>query len=116
MGKINSRAKGNSYELRIINLFKSLGWTEACSSRSESKRKDDAGIDICYSDPFYIQCKAVENLGSAHSTLNAMPRDRGKINLVFHKKNRAGTVVSMKMDDFVNILTKLIESGVIKPK
>ena len=60
---INSRAKGNSYELQIINKFKERGWVDCVSSSSESKRTDDAGVDICYL-PVNVQCKAVEKLGS----------------------------------------------------
>lgn len=56
-----SRSKGNSYERKIVNELKAItGDSELCSSRSESKRLDDAKIDIA--DPnnvldFYVQCK-----------------------------------------------------------
>ena len=100
---MKSRAKGINYELQIINKFKKKGWTGACSSRSESKRLDDAGVDICFTDPFNVQCKAVENLGSAHATLAKMPDD-SNLNVVFHKRNRQGTVVSMSEEDFFTLL------------
>lgn len=113
---MNSRAKGNQYELKITKKFNDLGWTEACSSRSESKRLDDAGVDICYTPPFNVQCKAVENLGSAHNTLARMPK-KG-INVVFHKKNRQGTVVSMSEEDFFTLIktSTLVEKCLQKVK
>jgi Holliday junction resolvase len=42
---INSRAKGHAYELQIVNRLKELGY-DAVTSRSESKRMDDLGVDI----------------------------------------------------------------------
>lgn len=114
MSKINSRAKGHAFERQIINLLKELGWTQACSSRSESKRTDDAGIDICFSYPLQIQCKAVEALGSAHATLDRMPKVDGVYNVVFHKKNRQGTTVSMSQNDFFTILKLLLDNQLIK--
>ncbi len=50
-------------------------------------------------------------MGSAHSTLKAMEDARldyeHGVSIVFHKKNRKGTVVSMMLDDFIPILEKL---------
>jgi hypothetical protein len=100
---INSRKKGTGYELDVIKRFKEKGWGECVSSRSESKRKDDAGIDLCYTDPFQVQCKAVEKLGSAHDILAKMPEGK---NLIFHKKNRKGTLVYMTEELFWEMAEK----------
>lgn len=109
------RAKGHKYELDVIKLFKDLGWKECVSSRSESKRLDDAGIDICYSKPFNIQAKAVEKLGNLHDVLIKMPKKTGEFNLVFHKRNYKGSIVAMSQEDFITILQLLIKNGIIKP-
>jgi hypothetical protein len=114
MGKINARKKGNSYELWCIKHFQKIGlFMKAVSSRSESKRRDDAGVDICYTEPFNFQCKAVENLGSAHKVLAAMP-DELNYNVVLHKKNNQGTVASMSLEDFTDLLVMLKQEGVIR--
>jgi hypothetical protein len=110
---INSRHKGNNYELQIRDWFRELGWDKAVSSRSESKNKDDQGIDLCYTDPFHVQAKAVEKLGSIHDILAKMPKNN--YNLVFHKRNRKGTIVAMTIEDFKEILQKLIQNQIIKP-
>lgn len=112
---INSRNKGHGYELQIRDLFIKLGWLQCVTSRSESKRKDDQGIDLCYTDPFNIQAKAVEKLGSVHDILSKMPKD-SNYNLVFHKRNRKGTIVCMTIEDFKEILEILITNQTIKPK
>lgn len=98
MAKINARKKGHTYELQIRDFFIDLGFKECVSSRLESKRMDDMKVDLCYTGPFHVQCKAIENLGSSHKVLAEMPKD--KMPVVFHKKNRQGTVVSMSMETF----------------
>ena len=113
--KIKSpRAKGHKYELDVVKLFKSLGW-DCVTSRSESKRTDDAGVDICYTAPFQIQAKAWERAASYHEVLAKMPQKKGTYNLLFHKRNRQGSVVVMKQEDFVELLEMLIANKIIKP-
>lgn len=111
-----SRKKGNNYELLVIKWLKNLGWSDCVSSRSESKRTDDAGIDICYSEPLQIQCKAQERSLNYHEILSKMPKNSENYNLVFHKRNRSGTVVAMELDDFVKILRILLSNGSISAK
>jgi len=112
-GKINARKKGHAYELDIRDWFKELGWKDAVSSRSESKNMDDKGVDLCYTPPFNCQMKAVEKLGSIHDILAKMPND-SNYNLVFHKKNRKGTIVAMTLEDFREIVQMLISNKIIK--
>jgi len=100
---INGRNKGKNFELTLIKKLKSLGWVKACSSRSESRNLDAAGVDVCYTDPLQIQCKAVEKNFNVHTELASMPQN-GKFNLVFHKRNRLGTVVSMTEEDFFRLI------------
>lgn len=113
---INARKKGHAFELYLVNLFKSLGFGECVSSRSESKRMDDAKVDLCYTEPFYVQAKAVEKLGCVHAILDSMPKKKGITNLVWHKKNRKGSIVCMKEEDFIVILKKMIDKGIVTPK
>jgi len=99
---INSRAKGHAYELQIVNRLKELGY-DAVTSRSESKRMDDLGVDIIDNTDFYIQCKAVEKLKpSLHDILSRMPTD--KVPVVYHKRNNKGSTVTLKQEDFERIL------------
>ena len=99
---INARAKGHAYELQIVNRLKELGY-DAVTSRSESKRMDDLGVDIIDNTNFYIQCKAVEKLKpSLHDILKRMPTD--KVPVVYHKRNNMGTIVSLKQEDFEKLL------------
>ena len=109
----SARSKGNSYERKIVReLREYLLFPDAVTSRSESKRTDDKGIDIMYTDPFNFQLKAVERLGNIHKILNGMPNDNN-YNVVIHKRNNQGEVVSMSKDDFYEILGMLIRNQIL---
>lgn len=112
---IKAKDKGNKYELAIASFFRNLGWTECVTSRSESKRLDDVGIDLCYTHPFNVQTKALERTPPYHVLLQTMPKKHDQINLVFHKRNNKGTVVVMDLDAFEHIVKQLIKAKVIKP-
>ena len=110
---LNARNKGHAYERKIVNELKEyLLFPNAVSSRSESKNLDDKGVDIAYTDPFYIQCKAVEKLGNIHKVLSNMPNE-SKYNVVFHKRNKQGETVTMWKDDFYELLGMLIRNGIV---
>lgn len=74
---------------------------------------DHAKVDLCDTGCFYIQAKAVERLGCLHTILDSMPKHKGKINLVWHKKNRKGSIVALKEEDFVSIVKLMIKHGII---
>jgi hypothetical protein len=108
----SARVKGHTFERDIVQWFKDLGWDKAVTSRAESKNKDDQGIDLCYTDPFSVQAKAVENLGSLHKILAAMPDD-SNYNVVFHKRSRQGVIVAMTLDDFKELIQMLKSNKII---
>lgn len=110
----SARIKGHTFERDMAQWFRDLGWEKCVTSRAESKNKDDQGIDLCYTDPFNIQLKAVENLGSMHKVLSQMPQDIN-YNVCLHKRNRQGTIVAMTLEDFEEIIQMLINNQIIKP-
>lgn len=109
---INSRKKGHGFELEIVKRFKEVGFDEAMTTRLGSKLLDDQKIDIMNVGRFNPQCKAVEKM-NPHAVFSEIPSGDGKMALLFHKKNRQGTLVSMSLDDFFRILKALREAGMI---
>lgn len=98
------RAKGHGYERDVAEKFRKAGYVECVTSRSESKRTDDAGVDLCYTDPWQVQCKNQERMSPGpHEILANMPQNN-KFNVVFHKRNRKGTVVYMDEETFWQLL------------
>lgn len=64
-----ARRKGNSWELEVINALKEIGYPGCVSSRSESKRMDDAKVDIIDLEgklPCHIQAKNTQNVPNYH--------------------------------------------------
>lgn len=78
IGKRNRR-RGHAYEVKIVKELKELtGDDSLCTSRSESKRTDDLGIDIVDFNntlPFHCQMKATQAMPKIH-TLNNDVRDK----------------------------------------
>ena len=101
MKKINSRAKGHTFETTIAQELRDMGY-DCVTSRSESRRLDDAGVDLVDDTPFYFQLKRVEKLRPVDMILDAMP-DK-KVRVVLSKRSRKDAVISMRWDDFKKLM------------
>ena len=101
----SARIKGHTYERDIMHKFIDRGF-DCKTSRNESRTLDEANVDL-YGLPINVQCKAVERLQpSIHEILSSMPAD-GKLNCIFHKRNRKKSVVYMNEDDFFFLFDKV---------
>lgn len=101
----SERKKGHVYEREVCKAFRENGWTEAQTSRYASRKRDDEKVDLCFTPPFNVQCKATKTI-NMHTELRKMPDD-DEYNLVFHKRPRQGTVVAMDEDTFWMLMKKL---------
>lgn len=110
-----NRTAGNKYELDVIKKLKGVGYTDAVSSRSESRRRDAAGIDICYSGPWAIQCKSMSKIPNYHKLIKEMKYDEGEVPVVVHNYTKKAVVnfisqeeyVTMKLSDWLNLIYDL---------
>ena len=109
----SARNKGNAYERQIAKELREYNLFPNCvTSRSESRNTDAKKIDLMFTSPFNIQCKAVERGRLVHDVLAEMPQGTN-YNVVFDKRNRRGETVSMSKDDFYEILGMLIRNQII---
>ena len=108
---INGRNKGKRYELQIAAMWVAKFGGMVDRSGYVNKKLDDAGVDLVGTEPLNIQCKAVESSLNVHRILERMPMD-SNYNVVFHKRNHMGTVVSMDMEDFMELVGMLKTQGV----
>ena len=100
----SARARGNAFEVQIVNLLKQYGY-EASSARYSSRALDDAGVDIDTNAPYYIQCKYVEALRpGAQEIIKGMPQVPGQVNILAHKRANKGTLITMSITDFCDLL------------
>lgn len=82
MSGSRNRTAGHNWEREVVNDLKKIGFEDAVSSRYESKRADDAGIDIVGTGAFNIQCKNETKRPDYHKLITEMPDG---INVVLHK-------------------------------
>lgn len=107
MSGTKSRRKGHTYERTLAKEFRELGYFDCVTSRSESKKRDDEVVDLCFTGEWNVQAKNTANQPNFILLLKSMPKEKGQINLVFHKKTRVGETVTMKKEDFYLLIRKL---------
>jgi len=100
------RDKGHRYERQLCNEFKALGFTKCCTSRAESKRRDDEKVDLMFTEPYNVQAKAYDsNQPNFRKVLDEMPNEENT-NVVFHKVGRKKDIVVMWKEDFYKLIKK----------
>jgi len=103
-----SRRKGNAWECEIINRLKEIGYDGCVSARSESKRMDDAKIDIVDTNnelPCYIQAKNTANLPNYHKIEQACPlKDRPLV--IACKQANKSPIVIIPIEFFYKLISK----------
>ena len=97
----NGRNKGHGFERKIMSELKELGY-DCLTSRNESKRLDDAGVDLVDSTPFYFQLKKTERLPNLDNIIKAMPKE--KVRTILHAKNNQDALITMRWEDFKTLL------------
>lgn len=102
----SARRKGLNFELSVMHKFREF-YPACLTSRNESKRMDDAGVDLCGTGKFQVQCKNTEKAPNMHELLSSMPAG---VNLVFHKRTRQGVTVTMMEDDFFMLLQSYVRN------
>lgn len=109
---VNSRNVGHDYERKMRLWFYDHGYKNCTTSRYSSREKDDAKVDLDKTEPWNVQCKRTKQAPNMHELLSEMPQDTN-YNLVFHHRPRKGTVVSMSLKDFGEILNMLKKNGIV---
>lgn len=79
----NNRRRGNQYEVDLMNRFKEWGFEDCVTSRSESKNRDDQGVDLM-KIPFNVQAKNEARRVPYERLLERMPDD-ADFNCVIHR-------------------------------
>jgi hypothetical protein len=107
MGKINSRTKGAVGERE---LAKELNALLGCSTRRGQQYSGLEGEDVVGLPGIHIECKRVEKLNVTDAVEQAV-RDAANKSLpvLFHRKNRAPWLVTVRLDDLVLFAKKILE-------
>lgn len=117
----NSRKKGNTYEVKLMNEYKELWYTDCKTSRNESKSTDDMWIDLCFTGMFNIQAKAYASFWGNKilwEFKNMQKNTKGhrlesNFNLVHLKIDNKGELVAMPKEDWYEIVRMLKANDII---
>jgi hypothetical protein len=109
---INVRRKGKTFELKMAKVWMRLFGGEVERSSFVNKKLDDQGVDLIGTDPFSIQCKAVERSLDVHTILQNMPQN-SNINVVVHKRNHQAPVACLSLEDFLDLVQMLKKNQIL---
>lgn len=107
-----NKNKGSSLELEIVNKLKEIGYVGCVSSRSQSKRMDDAKVDIVDLEdklPIYIQSKYTQNTPNYFGIKSECPLTDKPFTVIWKKAtndgtNSPGTIAMVDIDFFYKLL------------
>ena len=97
----NSRAKGAAGERELSNILKEYGYQ---TRRGQQYCGANGDADVVGLDGIHIECKRVERLNIDDAMAQAVADAReGETPAVFHRKNRKGWLVTMRLDDWLKM-------------
>ena len=104
---LKSKQKGSSWEYELRDKFKELGYEDCVTSRGESKKMDNAKIDIISDSlPFYCQAKNTANVPSYYKISEACPLKDKPFVVAWKNANEVGKAIAMVPIDFFYKLLK----------
>ena len=101
--KLNSKEKGARFERHLASLLRGYGY-EARRTAQYCGQTGDAS-DVVGLPGIHIEAKHQERM-SLYDWMAQAKRDAegtGRLPAVFHKKNNASILVTMELDDFMNL-------------
>ena len=102
----NSRQKGKRGELALAKILNGHGYH---TRRSAQYCGANGDADVVGLEGIHIECKVVERL-NIQEAMEQAEHDRkiDRIPCVFHKKNRHGWMVTLQLEDFLDLYEKWI--------
>jgi hypothetical protein len=108
---INGRTKGHSFERKIAQEFRSLGWSKALRNLEYQSQVALDGVDILNTEPFLVQCKCKKDYVPVN-TIKEVRNKEGYYPLLITQGTRKEPMVVMRWKDFKEILGMLKKEGI----
>ena len=117
MAKINSKQKGARFERKLAALFRDYGYDESRRTAQYCGNTGDAS-DVVGLPGIHVEAKHQERM-QLYDWMDQAKRDveaggEDKLPVVFHKKNNAEILVTMRFDDFMEIYKEWQIAQVLK--
>lgn len=98
---MNSRRKGAEGERELANELRKYGYD---AHRGVQYKGSPDSPDVVGIEGFHIECKRVEKL-NIEEAMQQSERDAGdNVPLVIHRKNQEEWKVTMRLDDFIELI------------
>ena len=104
MGKINSKDKGARFERQLAGMFRDHGYADARRTAQYCGNTGDAS-DVVGLPGIHVEAKHQEKM-RLYDWMDQAKRDSSGSDekpVVFHKKNNAEVLVTLRFDDFMEI-------------
>lgn len=106
---INSKKKGSAGERELANKLKEYGYN--CRRTQQFCGNTGQADDVIGLDYIHIECKRVERLNIDEAIEQAIRDTKdNKYPTVFHRKNRKDWLVTMRLDDWVQLYREYYSS------
>lgn len=106
MAKINSKQKGARFERLLAGLFREHGYSDARRTAQYCGNTGDAS-DVVGLPGIHVEAKHAETMRLyewiAQAVRDAAANGKGNLPAVFHKKNNAEILVTMRLEDWFNL-------------
>lgn len=117
MAKINSKQKGARFERKLAALFREYGYDDSRRTAQYCGNTGDAS-DVVGLPGIHVEAKHQEKM-YLYDWMDQAKRDAeaggaDKLPVVFHKKNNAEILVTMRFDDFMEIYKEWQIAQVLK--
>ena len=115
MGKINSKQKGARFERSLASKLKEYGYTDARRTAQYCGNTGDAS-DVVGLPGIHIEAKHVERM-QLYDWMDQAKRDSegtGNLPVIFHKKNNAEILVTMRFEDWMEIYKEYDAAQILK--
>ena len=100
----NSREKGARFERTLAKKLKEYGYD---TRRGQQYCGANGDADVVGLPGIHIEAKAVEHLNIYNAMEQAInDKKDGEVPAVFHKKNRKPILVTMKLEDWIDLYEK----------
>ena len=104
MAKVNSKQKGARFERTLASMFREYGYTDSRRTAQYCGNTGDAS-DVVGLPLIHVEAKHQESM-RLYEWMAQAKRDAegsGRLPAVFHKKNNAEVLVTMRLEDWMHI-------------
>ena len=107
VSQMNSRKKGKTGELELANILKTYGFD---CRRGQQYCGANGDADVIGLPGIHIECKRVETLNVSQAMRQAQKDARDEeMPVVMHRKNRERWLVTMTLEDWMELYKAVIE-------